>query len=105
MQAPAHSIEHLRDQKEMPARNWSFHLFSSQFYLSVEKRELYSVRRNKGLVLPLVFNLRVFNTWYAPSPKRNACKELELPLLSSQLYLSLSLSLTFIVEKRELFFS
>ena len=41
---------------------------SSQLYLScifiVEKRELYSVRRSKGLVLPEVFNVRVFNMWY-----------------------------------------
>ena len=60
----------------------------SLLYFSVGMRELYSVRRNNKLVLPVVFNMRVFDIYYVPSPNGNTCKELEPPPLLSQLQLS-----------------
>ena len=83
MQAAADSVAVLCDQKKY-LQGTGFH-FSQvsciSFVSQVNCISLVSLlwRRENSISL---------NIWYAPSPKRNACKEMELPLLSSQLYLS-----------------
>ena len=102
MQAPAHSIEHLRDQKEMPARNWSFHL-SQVNCISQWKRE------NS---IPFVGIKVWFCHWYLICVYLILGMPLlpkEIPARNWSFHFSqvncISLSLTFIVEKKELFLS